>query len=77
MVFFSLFQFDEKILESLKSEVQQTVEAVNNPSMKEVKGLEDRLYGLDQFMCGAKKLVKEQLDMATVRFSFSLYFNFC
>ncbi|XP_041357355.1 RB1-inducible coiled-coil protein 1-like isoform X2 [Gigantopelta aegis] len=58
-------QFDEKILDTLKSEVQQTVEAVNNPSMKEVKGLEDRLYGLDQFMSGAKKLVKEQLDMAT------------
>ncbi|XP_048256219.1 RB1-inducible coiled-coil protein 1-like isoform X1 [Haliotis rufescens] len=57
-------QFDEKILDTLHSEVQQTMEAVDNCSMKEVKGLEDRLYGLDQFMSGARKIVQEQADMA-------------
>ncbi|XP_067677327.1 RB1-inducible coiled-coil protein 1-like isoform X2 [Haliotis asinina] len=57
-------QFDEKILDSLHTEVQQTMEAVDNCSMKEVKGLEDRLYGLDQFMSGARKIVQEQADMA-------------
>ena len=60
------FQFDEKVSESLQAEVESLLEAVNNPSMKEVKGLEDRLFGLEQLMYGAHKLVQEQGDMAQV-----------
>ncbi len=52
--------------EGLLSEVSTLVDAINNPNMKEVKGLEDRLYGLEQLLYGARKLVKEQQDMAQV-----------
>ena len=34
--------------------------------MKEVKGLEDRLSGLEQLMLGARKIVDEQVEMAQV-----------
>ena len=34
--------------------------------MKEVKGLEDRLSGLEQLMHGARKIVDEQVEMAQV-----------
>ena len=60
------WQFDEKVKESLLTEAQTLLDAINNPSMKEVKGLEDRLYGLEQLMFGAKKIVQEQGDMAQV-----------
>lgn len=50
----------------MRGEVEQTFEAVANQSMKEVKGLEDRLYGLDQIMSGAKRLVQEQAEMSQV-----------
>ena len=59
-------QFDEKVKESLLTEAQTLLDAINNPSMKEVKGLEDRLYGLEQLMFGAKKIVQEQGEMAQV-----------
>lgn len=39
---------------------------VQNDNMKEVKGLEDRLYGLDQIISGARKIVQEQGDLAQV-----------
>ena len=41
-------------------------ESVNNPSMKEVKGLGDRLFGLEQLLVGAKKYLQEQAEMAQV-----------
>ena len=34
--------------------------------MKEVKGLEDRLYGLEQLLFGARKKVQEQFEMSQV-----------
>ncbi|XP_033736937.1 RB1-inducible coiled-coil protein 1-like [Pecten maximus] len=57
-------QLDPRIQESLTTEVQSTLKQVDNISMKEVKGLEDRLYGLDQMMSVARRLVQEQSDMA-------------
>ncbi|ELU18827.1 hypothetical protein CAPTEDRAFT_226747 [Capitella teleta] len=59
-----LDQFDETVQESLDEEVKSVVESINNHSMKEVKGLEDRLYGLEQLMFGARRLIKEQSEMA-------------
>lgn len=52
--------------ESLRAEVEQMLKEVQNDSMKEVKGLEDRLYGLDQIISGARKVVQEQADLAQV-----------
>ena len=57
---------DEKVDESLKGEVDQMMKEVQNDSMKEVKGLEDRLYGLDQIISGARKIVQEQAELAQV-----------
>lgn len=39
---------------------------VHNASMKEVKGLEDRLYGLDLIISGARKIVHQQSELAQV-----------
>jgi len=57
---------DEKVDESLKGEVDLMLKEVQNDNMKEVKGLEDRLYGLDQIISGARKIVQEQGDLAQV-----------
>ncbi|RWS17445.1 RB1-inducible coiled-coil protein 1-like isoform X2 [Dinothrombium tinctorium] len=60
----SLEQFDTLALDKLKEEVRQSLENVNNKDMKEIKGLEERLYGLEKLMCQAKKLVSEQSDLS-------------
>ncbi|XP_015510734.2 RB1-inducible coiled-coil protein 1 isoform X3 [Neodiprion lecontei] len=59
-----LATFDERVMESLKSEVSSAVEAANKQDLKEIKGLGERLYGLEQLMFEAKKLVQEQGDLA-------------
>ena len=59
-------QLDQPVLDSLMLEVTDTFKQVDNPSMKEVKGIEDRLYGLDQILNGARKIVQEQSDLAQV-----------
>ena len=65
-MFLDFVQFTETVRESLKAEVNTLIEAINNPNMKEVKGLEDRLYGLEQLLFGARKIISEQQDMAQV-----------
>lgn len=57
-------QLDERVLNTLTKEVQDTFVQVDNPSMKEVKGIEDRLYGLDQILSAGRRVVQEQSDMA-------------
>lgn len=37
---------------------------INNPEMKEIKGIEDRLFGLDKLLSNARKYVQEQQDLA-------------
>jgi len=59
-------QLDERVLDTLTKEVKDTFVQVNNPSMKEVKGIEDRLYGLDQILSSGRRVVQEQSDMAQV-----------
>ena len=60
-------QYDAELRESLCSEISSLLSTVDNPSMKEVKGLEDRLSGLEQLMHGASKIVDEQREMAQVQ----------
>ncbi|CAH1774266.1 unnamed protein product [Owenia fusiformis] len=55
---------DSQAHEQLMTDITQLIDAINNPNMKEVKGLEDRLFGLEQLMFGARKVVKEQGEMA-------------
>jgi hypothetical protein len=38
--------------------------------MKEIKGLEERLYGLEQLMVETKKIVQEQSDLTQVHVIF-------
>lgn len=61
---FALNQFNSNFLEELSKEVKSITEEANNNSMKEIKGLEERLYGLEKLMCQAKKVVKDQEDLA-------------
>lgn len=44
------------------------LQAADNSSMKEVKGLEDRLFGLDQLIQNASKLAKDQDLYAQVKY---------
>ncbi|XP_035667055.1 RB1-inducible coiled-coil protein 1-like isoform X2 [Branchiostoma floridae] len=57
-------QLDETVLQGLMAECNNILSSLNNPQMKEIKGLEDRLYGLEQLMAGTRKIVQEQGDMA-------------
>ncbi|KAK3611507.1 hypothetical protein CHS0354_016441 [Potamilus streckersoni] len=57
-------QLDCTVGENQYVEVQVLYKEVSNENMKEVKGLEDRLYGLDQIMSAARKIVQEQSDLA-------------
>ena len=61
-----LCQYDAGLRDSLSTEISTLLSTIDNPSMKEVKGLEDRLSGLEQLMLGARKIVDEQVEMAQV-----------
>ncbi|CAD6208220.1 GSCOCG00010473001-RA-CDS [Cotesia congregata] len=59
-----LEQFDERMMEALKSEVNAAIDASNKPEMKEIKGLGERLFALEQLMAQTKRLVQEQGELA-------------
>ena len=59
-------QYDAELRETLNAEIASLLSTVDNQSMKAVKGLEDRLSGLEQLMHGASKIVDEQREMAQV-----------
>lgn len=44
--------------------MDKTVKAAEHGEMKEVKGLGDRLFGLEQLMVETKRYVTEQTDLA-------------
>lgn len=60
----SLEQFDEKEMMSLKAEVKSAIEGAHNEDMKLIKGLEDRLSGLEKLMFEVRNIVKEQSELA-------------
>ncbi|XP_013791156.1 RB1-inducible coiled-coil protein 1-like, partial [Limulus polyphemus] len=59
-----LEQFSESMLDVLHGEINDTLEKLDNVDMKEVKGLEARLYGLEKLMFEAHRIVREQSDLA-------------
>ncbi|XP_060815516.1 RB1-inducible coiled-coil protein 1 isoform X3 [Bombus pascuorum] len=59
-----LEQFDERVMEALKSEVNAAIDSANKQDMKEIKGLGERLFALEQLMAQTKKLVQEQGELA-------------
>lgn len=59
-----LEQFDERVLQSLKDEVLSAIEGANSQNMKEIKGLGERLFALEELMTQARRLVLEQGELA-------------
>lgn len=51
-------------IENLKADAQMTIDAADKEDMKAIKGLEDRLCGLESLMLEAKITVKEQNELA-------------
>lgn len=56
--------FDKNVMSTLKEEIEKTVENARRDDMKEIKGLEERLRGLEALMFDARKVVQEQNDLA-------------
>ena len=56
--------FDKNVMDDLKSEIMTTEDAARRDDMKEIKGLEERLRGLEGLMLDARKIVQEQNDLA-------------
>lgn len=56
--------FDKNVMETLKDEIEKTIETAKREDMKEIKGLEERLQGLEGLKRDANKLVAEQSDLA-------------
>ncbi|XP_032666875.1 RB1-inducible coiled-coil protein 1 isoform X3 [Odontomachus brunneus] len=59
-----LEQFDERVMQSLKTEVNAAIDNANKQDMKEIKGLGERLFALEQLMVQTKRLVLEQGELA-------------
>ncbi|XP_070153826.1 RB1-inducible coiled-coil protein 1 isoform X2 [Polyergus mexicanus] len=59
-----LEQFDERLMEALKAEVNAAIDNANKQDMKEIKGLGERLFALEQLMVQTKRLVHEQGELA-------------
>lgn len=59
-----LEQFDERLMEALKTEVNAAIDNANKQDMKEIKGLGERLFALEQLMVQTKRLVHEQGELA-------------
>lgn len=60
------FQLNEHCLSALNEEISNVLKTADDPSIKEVKGIEERLGLLNKQIEDAKKLEKDQRDLATV-----------
>ncbi|KAM4865020.1 RB1-inducible coiled-coil protein 1 isoform 1-T2 [Thomomys bottae] len=62
--FDSMSRLDPKIIQPFIMECRQTIVKLDNQNMKAIKGLEDRLYALDQMIASCSRLVNEQKELA-------------
>ncbi|XP_077580542.1 RB1-inducible coiled-coil protein 1 [Stigmatopora nigra] len=62
--FDSINRLDSRIIQPFLGDCRDTVAKLDNQNMKAIKGLEDRLYALDQMIASCKKLVNEQKELA-------------
>uniref|UniRef100_UPI00358E03FD RB1-inducible coiled-coil protein 1-like n=1 Tax=Myxine glutinosa TaxID=7769 RepID=UPI00358E03FD len=60
----SLARLDEATVKTFLADCQEMLMQMDNVSMKEVKGLEDRLYALDQRLDTCRRLLAEQGELA-------------
>lgn len=58
-------RFDMSLLDELRQEAENLLNGSCNDDMKEIKGLEERLYGLEKLMAEARKLSAEVGDMSS------------
>lgn len=64
--YFHVTQLDPRIIRPFMAECRQTIANLDNQNMKAIKGLEDRLYALDQMIASCGRLVNEQKELAQV-----------
>ncbi|XP_069813692.1 RB1-inducible coiled-coil protein 1 isoform X2 [Dendropsophus ebraccatus] len=62
--FDSMGRLDPRIIQPFLAECRQNVAKLDNQNMKAIKGLEDRLYALDQMIASCSRLVNEQKELA-------------
>ncbi|KAF6727387.1 RB1-inducible coiled-coil protein 1 [Oryzias melastigma] len=62
--FDSINRLDPRIIQPFLGDCCETIAKLDNQNMKAIKGLEDRLYALDQMIASCKKLVNEQKELA-------------
>ncbi|XP_048452076.1 RB1-inducible coiled-coil protein 1 [Rhincodon typus] len=62
--FDSMNRLDPEILQPFLAECHETIAKLDNQNMKAIKGLEDRLYALDQMIASCNRLVNEQKELA-------------
>ncbi|XP_063779787.1 RB1-inducible coiled-coil protein 1 isoform X2 [Pseudophryne corroboree] len=62
--FDSMSRLDPRIIQPFLAECRQNVAKLDNQNMKAIKGLEDRLYALDQMIASCSRLVNEQKELA-------------
>uniref|UniRef100_A0A8C8DUC7 RB1-inducible coiled-coil protein 1 n=1 Tax=Oryzias sinensis TaxID=183150 RepID=A0A8C8DUC7_9TELE len=62
--FDSINRLDPRIIQPFLADCCETIAKLDNQNMKAIKGLEDRLYALDQMIASCKKLVNEQKELA-------------
>lgn len=62
--FDSITRLDPRIIQPFLADCRDTIAKLDNQNMKAIKGLEDRLYALDQMIASCKKLVNEQKELA-------------
>jgi RB1-inducible coiled-coil protein 1 len=57
-------RLDPKIIQPFMLECHQTIAKLDDQNMKAIKGLEDRLYALEQMTASCSRLVNEQKELA-------------
>ncbi|XP_062259958.1 RB1-inducible coiled-coil protein 1 isoform X1 [Platichthys flesus] len=62
--FDSINRLDPRVIQPFLTDCRDTIGKLDNQNMKAIKGLEDRLYALDQMIASCKKLVNEQKELA-------------
>ncbi|XP_033011092.1 RB1-inducible coiled-coil protein 1 isoform X2 [Lacerta agilis] len=62
--FDSMSRLDPRIIQPFLADCRQTIAKLDNQNMKAIKGLEDRLYALDQMIASCSRLVNEQKELA-------------
>lgn len=60
----ALDQMNDELLVNLQEKIETVLCLAEHPSMKEIKGISERLSGLDQIVAEARKKVQEQGELA-------------